>query len=347
MARKLPPIPEIAKLADVSTATVDRVLNHRPGVREKTRLKVEQAVETLLGGESGNSRPAMRAASTRIAFLVNSSKFFSADISALVEEVAKEIGLSPSPSIHTHSFEDPTDLGDRLLEVAAGVEGVVLIGRSSFGVNAAIDRLAAEGKPVVGATTDFPEARRTCYVGMDQKAAGRLAGRLLGEMLRDERGSILMHIGRRSRTEDDREIGFRSFLREHFPEIELREIFNKSATDEEAGALLDGAMDRPTDIPGAIFTTGGGLHGLASRLKLHQATGGTRPFLLGYELLPWSERLLRQGDVDCLIATNAKSVIRDALHSVIDVVAHGKEVSDKIYAPYLIFPENLSCLDWS
>ena len=42
-----PTINDIARVAEVSLATVDRVLNARPGVREKTVKKVNQAIADL------------------------------------------------------------------------------------------------------------------------------------------------------------------------------------------------------------------------------------------------------------------------------------------------------------
>ena len=40
-------VADIAKAAKVSTATVDRVLNHRPGVRDATAQKVLKAAAEL------------------------------------------------------------------------------------------------------------------------------------------------------------------------------------------------------------------------------------------------------------------------------------------------------------
>ncbi len=344
MHKKIPSIPEISRAADVSTATVDRVLNNRGGVREKTRAKVQHAIDQLQRGDANMRGKVARPASARIAFVINSSPSFSKGMTAVVKSVAAEMGLDPMPSVHIHSFVDSRGLDERLSELIEGTDGFVLIGRSSYLVDQVVDRIVASGRPVVVATTNFPDARPTCYIGMNQIAAGRLAGRLLGEMFRGSGAPILMHIGRRSRTEDEREMGFRALIREHFAEIELREMFNKSATDEEAEALLDAELQSGS-APCAIFTTGGGLQGLARRLSM-LPQGQSRPFLLGYELLPSSEQLLRDGSVDCLVAANSRQIVEQALQATLDVAVHGKTVHDMIHAPNLIFRENLDCFNW-
>ncbi len=42
-----PTVKEVAEAANVAPATVDRVLNKRPGVRESTRLRVIAAFEKV------------------------------------------------------------------------------------------------------------------------------------------------------------------------------------------------------------------------------------------------------------------------------------------------------------
>ena len=58
-----PTISDIARVSGLGTATIDRVLNGRPGVKESSRAKVQAAMEML-------AKPASAAAKLlRIAFI--------------------------------------------------------------------------------------------------------------------------------------------------------------------------------------------------------------------------------------------------------------------------------------
>src|SRR3954470_6703207 len=78
-----PTIPEIARASGVGTATVDRVLNGRGGVREATRSKVLAAVDALNGG--GRPEPLATPARPRIAFLTESGPSFNRTLQEAVE----------------------------------------------------------------------------------------------------------------------------------------------------------------------------------------------------------------------------------------------------------------------
>ena len=79
VAWRSPTIHEIAAVSGVGTATVDRVLNGRPGVREATRLRVLQAVDELSRPEA--TAPAR---SWRIAFLSESGPSFNQTLDAAI-----------------------------------------------------------------------------------------------------------------------------------------------------------------------------------------------------------------------------------------------------------------------
>ena len=69
-----PTVHDIAKEAGVSLATVDRVLNSRPGVREQTVDRVRQAVERLGYVRDINAANLARQRRYRFVFLLPEGK---------------------------------------------------------------------------------------------------------------------------------------------------------------------------------------------------------------------------------------------------------------------------------
>src|SRR5215212_703094 len=70
--RKLARIPDVASRAGVSTATVDRVLNRRPGVRSTTVQRVLKAAAELDYILDADQRPALGHKPMRLVFLLPS-----------------------------------------------------------------------------------------------------------------------------------------------------------------------------------------------------------------------------------------------------------------------------------
>src|SRR6187431_1263811 len=104
---KLSGVREIARIAKVSIGTVDRVINQRPGVSEKTRLLIEDIIKKM------NYQPNMlarRLASTRslnfatlIPEVSKETEFWKAPLAGIeqAENEIKQFGIN----IHKHFFD--------------------------------------------------------------------------------------------------------------------------------------------------------------------------------------------------------------------------------------------------
>ena len=66
---------DVARVAGVSLATVDRVVNRREGVREKTIARVEAAVAARLGRSGGDAVGAQPEFSLRVHPATGSNSF--------------------------------------------------------------------------------------------------------------------------------------------------------------------------------------------------------------------------------------------------------------------------------
>src|SRR5260370_9267066 len=106
-------------------------------------------------------------------------------------------------------------MGETLDKIAArGSPGVIVKPPDPDLVAEAIDRLTAEGIPVVTFVTDVPRSSRVGYVGVDNRDAGATAAYLIDEWLGDSPASVLVTLSSNAfRGEEEREMGFRGVRR--------------------------------------------------------------------------------------------------------------------------------------
>jgi LacI family transcriptional regulator len=109
--------------------------------------------------------------------------------------------------------------------------------------------------------SDLPFSTRVAYVGMDNRSAGATAAYLVNEWLGEvptQDGRILVALSRSVfRGEEEREIGFRSAIRERWPHRGLTEITDSDGLDTSVYRLALDALDRHADIE-AVYSIGGG-----------------------------------------------------------------------------------------
>jgi len=199
-----------------------------------------------------------------------------------------------------------------------------LLGKNSEQVNAALAALRGLGIHVLAFLSDLDPAVRSSYIGGDNRASGRLAAFIIGRCLeRDSEGAVALITSKLAyRAWEDREIGFRSLLRERFPGVRIIEaMVDKDPVDASCNDLVS-ALTGGRAI-GAIYNVTGENRALAE--ALYEITPFPRPLYITHELDGASEPLLRSGMIDFLIVQSLDAVIKAASRVLFDLRA-GKAV---------------------
>jgi LacI family transcriptional regulator len=171
-----PKVADVAARAGVSTATVDRVINGRGGVHQKTVARVEEAIRAIVGV----ARPAVIDASHRFDVVLSGER--GGGTKALADGFARTAqATGANVEISFVETMNPEALAERLRACAQrGSSGVAVQVLDHALVREAVTELARSEIPVVTVLTDIAGVDRLAYLGLDNRAAGRTAGLLMG-----------------------------------------------------------------------------------------------------------------------------------------------------------------------
>ncbi|HEX4297863.1 MAG TPA: LacI family DNA-binding transcriptional regulator [Devosia sp.] len=303
---------DVARTAGVSLATVDRVLNARPGVRPETAQKVETAIQALDFRRDLSASLLARARDLRIVFLIPDGG--NAFMASLTAAIGRRLRASRNERLALAAAQyhalDPSALVARL----DGLDGrqtdcAVIVAPDDPAVARAIDAATRRGVAVITLVSDLPGSARRHFIGIDNQAAGRTAAALLGRFC--PAGKIGVIVGSPAlRDHRERFEGFAGVLGREFPGLEIvgpREGFDDDAQTE--AAVLD-LVAAHHDLAG-IYTLGAGNAGLVAALgKAHRA-GNIR--VVAHELTETTRAALRAGTLDVVLDQNPDGEIRAAV----------------------------------
>jgi LacI family transcriptional regulator len=312
MAR--PTVNDLAKAAGVSLATIDRVLNARPGVTKKTVLRVNEAIEKI--GYVRDVAAANLARQRRYAFvflLPETPRLFVAALRAAISEAAAS-PLADRTDLRAITFPagDPHALVKRLRALdPATTDGLAIFAPETPHVRDAIGHLKEAGVPVVALVSDLPNTDRDHFVGIDNIAAGRTAGLLMGRFLGREGGEVAVLVSSmQARDNVERRLGFDQVIAERFPAVEVLPSLESHDDEATARRVLAGILDRRPGLRG-IYSVGPGSSTLIGVLEERSAAG--RIATIAHELTSATRAALASGVIDAVISQNVGHIVRSAL----------------------------------
>jgi LacI family transcriptional regulator len=304
---------EIAQQAGLSEATVDRVLNDRPGVRENTRAEVAQAIVDL-----DKQRAQLRLNGRRflIDVVMQTPQRFSDAFRAAVE--AELPAFAPAmlrARFHLWESGSPAQMADALSRIR-GSHGVVLKAQDAPEVAEAVDRLVGAGVPVVTYSTDVPTSSRCAYVGIDNHGAGVTAAYLMDQWLGPAPSGVLITLsGSVFRGEGEREVGFRSALRGSGRD--LVEVSDSDGIDETTECLVLDALERNPSVE-AVYSPGGGN---TATVSAFERLGRVCRVFVAHDLDADNRKLLRDGRISVVLHNDLRADARLAMRLIL--ASHG------------------------
>jgi LacI family transcriptional regulator len=308
-------IPDIARAAGVSTATVDRVLHARLPVRPATAQRVLKAAAALQYLPDDELWRALRPPPMELAFVLP------AGTNRYLNMLGETIAGAGDAVAHYHvrcrvhyvdSF-DPAKVAAALRRHGRDVQGLAFMALEHPRVREAVEELAEQGVHVVTLISDLASSRREAYVGIDNRAAGRTAATLIGRFLGPRTGAVALIAGSLAyRGHEEREMGFLRLMEDEFPGLRVVGVREGRDDADTNYRLTQSLLHQHPDLVG-LYNIGGGAEGVGRALKEHRSPA--RPVVfVAHGLTPDTRALLIDGTLDAILTQSPQALLHNAVH---------------------------------
>ncbi|MER9596865.1 LacI family DNA-binding transcriptional regulator [Mesorhizobium sp. M0244] len=265
-----PTIADLARQAGVSISTVDRVLNGRDPVRRDKAERVLSAAEEigfhaagLIRKRIGPERPAKT-----LGFLLQQPwRLFYQDLGhALAEETRANPLIQGTPRVVFVDNLDPAAIAEQMNQLAKSVDALAVVTADHPHVSRAVDGFAERGVPVFALISELSAQNRLGYVGLDNFKVGRTAAWAISGLC-NKPGKVGILVGsHRYRCQEQNEMGFRSYFREHASDFSLIEPLASLEDSRYSAEITRELFARNPDLVG-LYVAGGGIRGVMQALR--------------------------------------------------------------------------------
>ena len=346
MAEKIR-IKDIAERAGVSVGTVDRVLHERPNVSKTAREKVEKALKEM------NYQPNMYASalaynkSYTFYLLIpkHESEAYWEEIeegAKKCEEVRRDFHIDVEIRFYERSNEDSfRDMSKEILE--AHPEGVIVVPSSLAVTRELTVQLHHKSIPFILLDSYMPDLRPLSFFGQDSFCSGFFSAKVLMMIASGEKEIMLMRQTKDgkvvSKQQDNREVGFRHYMHDHFPQVEIKVLdLPLNGTRNEYVKMLERYFAEHPDTHHCITMTSKA-HIVGDFLL---KTNRRDVQIMGYDMVEKNATCLRLGSMSFIIAQHAFMQGYNCLDSLFKAIVLKKKVEPVNYMPIeLLTKENV------
>ena len=316
-------VADIANKADVSTATVDRVLHARAGVSAANRHRVMKAAREL-GYFPMDGVTALPSRPTRIAFLIPFGKsVFMQDVSDSIQKVADSQPLVESCAIIALTGIGADALSVGLDQLPNDVDGIGVITTDHPKTRESLRRISEAGIRIVTIASDVQATPRSAYVGVDNYIAGRTAGQILSMAMGTRTGKVAVFYGSRAFIgHHERDSGFRAFMKETCADTTILSCIETGENGERLYDQMSRLLRTEPELCG-VYCVGAGRSGLVEALEW--CGRKERPAVVMHDLTQNSGLWLKEGRIDAVIDQNASLVGERAVLQLLAAIASTSE----------------------
>lgn len=315
-------IKEIARRANVSIATVDRVIHDRPGLALNTKEKVLKIIKELNYQPNIHARRLSLAKELRIATLIpmcsKETSFWEGPLKG-IEMASSEI--SQYGAVVEKFFYDQDSISSfqqqAQLLLKTKPDGLLFAPAFMEESVGFVKKCQKQNIPYVLMDSDLPGGGSLAYIGPDLNASGSLAAHLISYLIGKDDSILIVNI---SRELDDqhhllkKEEGFRNYFRTHRWDNQILKI-NINKTDPRFIAKGLANMFREHPNIRMVFVTNSRVSNVAAFVeKLDR-----KVILMGYDFVNENIEYIEKGVIDFLIC---QKPLEQAYKGVMTIYQH-------------------------
>lgn len=307
-----PTVHDIARAAGVSLATVDRVLNARPGVRSVTAERVRWAIDQIGYVRDVSAANLARQRTYRFVFILpdGDSQFHAALRHAVIESGRGVAGDRVTVTTRLVPEDDAHAIAREIARLEPSrTDGVAIMAHETPQLRDAIAHLKERGIPVVAFVSNLPSTGCDDFVGINDRAAGRTAATLLGRFC-SGRGAVVVVTGSlQARNSLERRLGFDEVVSEEFPGMTVLPTIESHGDRERLSENLARLLTRRPDIVG-VYSIATGTRALVQALR---DRAERNLVVIVHELTPFAREALMSRRIAGVITQDVGHLARSAL----------------------------------
>jgi len=309
-----PTTKDLAKVAGVSLATIDRVLNARPGVRQATVERVNKAIEEIHFVRDFSAANLARSKEYELVFLLpdHDDEFIGLIQDAITEANQSLVHERINVTIAQAPANDPHRLAAEIDKLSAlGVDGVAIMAPETPQVRDAISRLNARGIAVVAFVSNQPNAENTSFVGINNEGAGRTVGQLMARFTGEKRGMVLVLTETiQSRDSQERRLGFDTIMAKYAPRLKVCPSLEDYGDQVRTAQIFKTALQSDPPVVGIYLMN----HDIHEAMQAIEAFGSSQNIVvIGHELTPQTRSRLIDGALDAVITQDVGHLVHSSI----------------------------------
>lgn len=343
-------IKDIAERAGVSVGTVDRVLHNRPSVSPAARQKVEQALEEMQ--YQPNIYASALASNKPYTFIMILPEHVKTAYWEEIEEGANK-AISDRQDFkvelkirYFNRYDRRSFLAVTKKTVEEMPDGVILVPSDLASTRNYTKKLHELSIPFVMLDSYMPDLQPLAFFGQDSFNSGYFAAKIMmmiaNSYPKNKRRRVmilrpLLNGEVASKQQANREEGFRHYMIDHYPEVEIINLDLKESTPTYAETMFAQFLQECPDVKMCITFSS------AAYIMGEYLTNVNKRNIqvIGYDMTPRNEACLRNGSIDFLIAQHGYRQGYYCVKALVDAIVLKKSVKPVNYMPLeLICKEN-------